>query len=577
VATARRRITLRGKLVVLMLVGITVPVLTLAGVFAVSMRSLGATSEELISKRLLAEVQDQLKYTTQASLTSIEGRHKATAAGMSEEQLIVLARSELGHARYGDSGYFFAYEHDGVRVVAPENRTQEGKNLWDVADPNGFKVVQEVIKAGKSGGFVRYVWVNPQTKRQEEKLSYVMPLKLGSLELAVGTGTYLPMLEQARVELKQHIAGAETAARWWVLVLGALVAGAVLAVLALFVHRAVSRPLSAVVQEIRRMSTGDFTGPVVEVRTRDEIAEMAAELARMKTSLSGVMAEVLDSARHAAAAAQQLAARSEQPSSGTQEQASSLEQTAASLEEMTGAVKQNADNAAQANQVAAGARGAAEEGGTAVLEAVHAMEAITQASKRIAAIITTIDEIAFQTNLLALNAAVEAARAGEQGRGFAVVASEVRGLAQRSAAASKEIKGLITDSVQKVERGSQLVTNAGETLRGIVTGVKKMADLIAEITAASSEQSQGLDQVNRAVTQMDQVTQQTAAQTVELSSTAQDLAAAAEKLFDQVAQFRLDVAGAGEPPARPAAVPPAASHRAPSNGDGRARPTVLAG
>jgi methyl-accepting chemotaxis protein len=182
----------------------------------------------------------------------------------------------------------------------------------------------------------------------------------------------------------------------------------------------------------------------------------------------------------------------------------------------------------------------AERGDTVVRGAVAAMQAITTSSKRIAEIITTIDEIAFQTNLLALNAAVEAARAGEQGRGFAVVAGEVRALAQRSAIASKEIKALITDSVAKVEEGATLVTQSGSTLTEIVTGIKKVADLIAEISAASSEQAQGIEQVNKAVTQMDTATQQTAAQTEEISSTAQTLAAQAEELSALVAQFQIE-------------------------------------
>jgi methyl-accepting chemotaxis protein len=227
-------------------------------------------------------------------------------------------------------------------------------------------------------------------------------------------------------------------------------------------------------------------------------------------------------------------------SSGAQQQASSLEETAASLEEITGTVKQNADNARQANQLAVGSRDTAEKGGEVVTQAVSAMGEINQSSKKIADIITTIDEIAFQTNLLALNAAVEAARAGEQGRGFAVVAAEVRSLAQRSATAAKEIKALIQDSVQKVQDGSQLVNKSGHTLQEIVSSVKKVTDIIGEIAAASQEQSGGIDQVNKAVSQMDQVVQSNAAQTEEVSSTAQALSLQANQLQQLVGKFKLE-------------------------------------
>ncbi len=283
---------------------------------------------------------------------------------------------------------------------------------------------------------------------------------------------------------------------------------------------------------------GDFTKQLT-INTKGELARMVVALNLAVNQISVALHEVKDVADSVASAAQQLSGASEQLSSGAQEQSSSLEETAASLEEITGTVKQSADNARQANQLAASSRDAAEKGGQVVSTAVAAMGAINTSSKKIADIITVIDEIAFQTNLLALNAAVEAARAGEQGRGFAVVAAEVRNLAQRSATAAKEIKGLIQDSVQKVADGSELVNKSGQTLEEIVNSVKRVTDIVAEIAAASQEQSSGIEQVNKAMMQMDQVTQANAAQTEELSSTAQALAVQAEQLQALVGRFKL--------------------------------------
>ncbi|QJW98243.1 methyl-accepting chemotaxis protein [Frigoriglobus tundricola] len=300
-------------------------------------------------------------------------------------------------------------------------------------------------------------------------------------------------------------------------------------------------------------ASGDLTRRITS-ETRGEVRKMAEALNAALDKMGSAMREVRASSGAVAEASTQLAAASEEISSGAQEQASSLEECASSLEEMTSAVRQNADNAQQARQLAEGARDAAEKGGKVVTQAVTAMSGINQSSKRIADIITTIDEIAFQTNLLALNAAVEAARAGDQGRGFAVVAAEVRSLA-RAAASAKEIKGLIQDSLRKVEGGSELVNQSGQSLAEIVSAVKRAADIVTEIAAASKEQAAGVEQVSKAVAQMDQVTQANAAQTEELSGTAQGLTGQADQLRGLVARFKLDDGSADEP-ARPAAPAP---------------------
>jgi methyl-accepting chemotaxis protein len=326
------------------------------------------------------------------------------------------------------------------------------------------------------------------------------------------------------------------------------------AVVAIVIGRNVSVPLGFMVRRLAEFD-GDLTQRL-GIDRHDEVGAVARSFDEFLAKVHDIMVRVRGAAAYTTRAAHQLSTASRQLSSGAQNQASALEETAASLEEITGTVKQNADNARQANQLAVGARDVAEKGGQVVADAVQSMGEINHASKKIADIITTIDEIAFQTNLLALNAAVEAARAGEQGRGFAVVAAEVRNLAQRSAAAAKEITTLIDDSLGKVEAGSVLVTRSGETLAGIVASVKRVTDIIAEITASSQEQITGIDQVNRAVSQMDQVVQTNATQTEELATTAQSLNCRASDLQTLVSRFKLgDDAGPAERVVEAAAVP----------------------
>jgi methyl-accepting chemotaxis protein len=302
----------------------------------------------------------------------------------------------------------------------------------------------------------------------------------------------------------------------------------------------ITRPLREIVAQFKDIAEGDgdLTKRIL-VRNQDEVGQAAQWFNRFIAKIQDIVGQAKSASDHVASASQQLSAASQQLAAGAQEQAASLEETAASLEEITGSVKQNADNARQANQLAVGSRDTAEKGGEVVKRAVESMGEINKASRKIADIVTTIDDIAFQTNLLALNAAVEAARAGAQGKSFAVVASEVRNLAQRSATAAKEIKALIQDSVTKVDSGSELVNHSGQSLQEIVTSVKRVTDIIGEIAAASQEQSSGIDQVNKAVAQMDRVVQSNAAQTEELSSTAQSLSAHAEELQELVGRFKV--------------------------------------
>jgi len=302
-------------------------------------------------------------------------------------------------------------------------------------------------------------------------------------------------------------------------------------------------PEVAVENEMQGMLNAVLNGDLKQRISLESKAGFFAGLARAVNQLADNMAEIVAKVKQAAAevyrGAEEISQGNANLSQRTEEQSSSLEETASSMEEMTSTVKQNADNAGQANQLAIAAREQAEKGGTVVTRAMHAMTDINDASKKIADIIGVIDEIAFQTNLLALNAAVEAARAGEQGRGFAVVASEVRNLAGRSATAAKEIKELIQDSVKKVQDGSLLVTQSGQTLEQIVAAVKKVSDIVAEIAAASREQSSGIEQVNRAVMQMDELTQQNAALVEEATAASQAMAQQAGDLNAMMGRYEL--------------------------------------
>jgi methyl-accepting chemotaxis protein len=314
------------------------------------------------------------------------------------------------------------------------------------------------------------------------------------------------------------------------------------------------RKVEAITTTVTALAAGDFTQQIPDLGT-DAVGQMSAALNKAIVAVRTALEGVREVSEQLADASGQLASASEEIATGAQQQASSLEETASTLEEITATVKQNSDSAQQARQLASGSKDVAEKGGQVVGNAVEAMEAINQSSKKIAEIITAIDEIAFQTNLLALNAAVEAARAGEQGRGFAVVASEVRNLAQRSATAAKEIKSLIQDSVKKVDAGTELVNRSGTTLSEIVNSVKRVTDIVTEIAAASREQSTGIDQVNKAVTQMDSVTQRNASQTEEMSATAQTLTEQAGQLRDLVTQFKLGNDSVGRAVVQPATKP----------------------
>jgi methyl-accepting chemotaxis protein len=461
-------------------------------------------------------------------------RQQAASGKLTEEAAHAAAHEAIRTARFGGADgrteYFYAWTLDGISVVHPVKPEWKGQNMADkIVDGNGRKTIQDMaagVKASSDGrAFVDTSFPRPGGKEPVAKLQYL--IKIPDWNWMVGSGLYLDDVKTLvwKAALKQIGVGAVVLAI--TVALGLAIARSVLGQLG-------GEPSTAI-SAMQDVARGDLSLRLSSMRGDSLMGQMQA----MVDSLRDTIGQVRGSVESISTAAGEIAQGNQDLSSRTEQTASNLQQTASSMEEMSGAVGQSADTARQANQLAASAAAAAQRGGEVVAQVTQSMQGITDSSRKIADIIGVIDGIAFQTNILALNAAVEAARAGEQGRGFAVVAGEVRSLAQRSAEAAKEIKALIGASVDSVEQGSGLVSQAGQAMHDIVTSVSRVSDLIGEIAAAAGEQRDGIQQVNQAVTQLDQMTQQNAALVEESAAAAQAMRDQARKLADAVAAFRL--------------------------------------
>ena len=435
----------------------------------------------------------------------------------------------------------------------------------------------EALLTGDEEKAIMKVIVADRAGYQAAKLAVMNAKKAGDAEgsVRVFNETFMPAADRYSDRLKALVAmqrksiddtalaldAASSRAFRLLVLLGVLVV-LIGAVFAYLISRSITRPLQAAVAVAETVANGDLT-TTFGAASHDEIGDLMRALKAMNDSLFKIVSEVQQGTRSMAVASNEIAAGNLDLSSRTEQQASSLEETAATMEELTSTVRQNADNAYQANQLALAATGVAAKGGDIVGQVVDTMGSIDASSRKIVDIIGVIDGIAFQTNILALNAAVEAARAGEQGRGFAVVASEVRNLAQRSAAAAKEIKALIDDSVEKVNAGTLLADKAGNTMNEVVTSVKRVTGIIGEIADASAEQTAGIEQVNQAIAAMDQATLQNAALVEEAAAAANSMREHAGSLNRVIGAFVL-----GAQHGRPAAQ----IHLIASNADAETRP-----
>ena len=423
-------------------------------------------------------------------------------------------------------------------VTAPEARELLGRiQSARIAYSASLGNVLRQLKAGERDAAIAAM---QQNARVDQDAYFLAVEKLIAFQVE---------LMHASGQTAREIAGD---ARW---IMGGLgLAGGILSLLtAWYITRGIVRPIGHAVKVARTVAGGDLSSDI-DVRSSDEVGQLSAALRDMNDSLVRIVSQVRTGTDTIATASAEIAAGNADLSARTEQQAGSLEETASSMEELTSTVKQNADNARQANQLALSASDVAGKGGAVVAQVVDTMASINASSRKIVDIIAVIDGIAFQTNILALNAAVEAARAGEQGRGFAVVANEVRNLAQRSAAAAREIKGLIADSVEKVDDGAKLVDQAGHTMEEIVASVRRVTDIIGEIASASQEQLDGIEQINSAISEMDETTQRNAALVEQASAAAGAMREQALQLSSTVGVFTLAANSAGIAAAAPATV-----------------------
>ncbi|MFZ6649327.1 methyl-accepting chemotaxis protein [Undibacterium sp. TJN25] len=547
-----------------LIVGAVLGIVVLTGIFLVSERQL-----------ILEERQSNVRQVVESASGILEYYNGLAVKGvMPESEAKQRAVETIKGLRYSGKEFFWINDLHPTMVMHPIKPELNGKDLTNYADVNGkhfFSAMADVVRSSGSG-FVYYVAAKQGSDAPVEKVSYAKGF--APWGWMIGSGVYLDNVE----------------ATIWGRVRQFSIAALVLAGILLAIGLGIARGLLAQLGHepgytadiARSIAAGDLSTPI-QLKKNDR-SSLLYTIKAMRDSISSIVSQVRSGSDTISMASTEIAAGNMDLSSRTESQASSLEETAASMEELTATVKQNAGNADHANQLALSASTVAVRGGNVVSQVVETMGSINDSAKKIVDIIGVIDGIAFQTNILALNAAVEAARAGEQGRGFAVVASEVRNLAQRSAGAAKEIKGLIGDSVEKVNAGSKLVDQAGSTMAEVVESIRRVTDIMAEITAASHEQTTGIEHVNRAITEMDNVTQQNAALVEQAAAAAGSLQEQAGALSQVVNIFKLDVAAAvaehAQPPlasagprralratpgAHPAAVLPAARRPATKN------------
>ncbi|MEY4755305.1 MAG: hypothetical protein RJA34_203 [Pseudomonadota bacterium] len=493
--------------------------MAMAAVFLVSEKQL-----------MLEERQNGVRQTVEiAHGLAVHFHDQFSKGALTEDVARSQAIAAIKNLRYSGSEYFWINDMQPRMVMHPVKPELDGKDLSENKDPTGKHLFLEFVNTVKAhgSGFVYYLWPQPGSEEPVQKVSFVKGF--APWGWVIGSGVYIDTVESAIAQRTLWFSAGTAALALVLLAIGLVISRSLIQQLG-----GEPQYATAITQKI---AAGDLNADIV-LRDNDHSSLLFA-IKSMRDNFAAIVRVVRVGSESVANASAEIAQGNQDLSNRTESQASALEETAASMEQLNSNVRQNADNAERANEMALAASAVAAKGGDVVAQVVNTMQGINDASKRISDIIGVIDGIAFQTNILALNAAVEAARAGEQGRGFAVVASEVRSLAGRSADAAKEIKALISASVERVELGTTLVDKTGATMNEVVAAIKRVTDLMGEISYASKEQSVGVSQVGEAVNQMDHATQQNAALVEEMAAAASNLKAQAQELVEQVAVFKL--------------------------------------
>jgi methyl-accepting chemotaxis protein len=498
---------------------------SLLGIVAISVFFV-STEKNLILK----EHQLGIQHTVEVANTLVEHYQKLAAQSkMSEADAKQAALAAIKALRYGDTGYVWVNDTHPRMVMHPISPAMDGQDLSDNKDTKGkllFVEMRDIAKS-KGAGFVSYMWAKPNSTTAVEKLAYV---KLNAQwSWVIGTGVYLDSIDAIIYQRTIQI-----------LIIVAIFS-LLLFALGLIIARGLTKQLGCEPQYAMDITSAIAAGDLtvhIELDAKNQTS-LLYSIFSMRNSLRDIIREVRKGTESIVTSSTEIASGNMDLSSRTESQASALEETAASMLTLTDAVNLNSSHARNANQMAASASSVAVKGGAVVNQVIDTMSVINASSQKIVDIISVIDGIAFQTNILALNAAVEAARAGEQGRGFAVVASEVRSLAQRSASAAKEIKTLIGDSVESVKLGTQLVDQAGDTMKEILESVENVTQIMEQITKASDEQATGIAQVNTAIHEMDDVTQQNAALVEQAAAAAGAMQEQAHALTQVVHMFKM--------------------------------------